>query len=40
MNAPHPPSVALLYPGDRAARERSDRAESRFKGLFDAFAAA
>ena len=40
MNAPHPPSVALLYPGDRAARERSDPAESRFKGLFDAFAAA
>jgi hypothetical protein len=32
--------VALLYPGDRAARQRSDPAESRFKALFDAFAAA
>jgi hypothetical protein len=32
--------VALLYPGDRAARERSDPAESRFEALFDAFAAA
>ncbi|WP_240980441.1 Cj0069 family protein [Ramlibacter agri] len=34
------PPVALLYPGDRAARERSDPAESRFAPLFDAFAAA
>jgi hypothetical protein len=33
-------SVALLYPGDRAARERSDPAESRFAALFAAFAAA
>jgi hypothetical protein len=32
--------VALLYPGDRAARERSDPAASRFKALFDAFASA
>ncbi|MDB5957725.1 Cj0069 family protein [Ramlibacter sp.] len=34
------PSVALLYPGDRALRDRSDPAESRFAPLFDAFAAA
>lgn len=33
-------SVALLYPGDRAARGRADPAESRFAALFDAFAAA
>jgi hypothetical protein len=33
-------SVALLYPGDRAMRDRSDPAESRFAALFDAFAAA
>jgi hypothetical protein len=33
-------SVALLYPGDRAARERSDPTESRFSALFEAFAAA
>ncbi|MBG9390570.1 Cj0069 family protein [Caenimonas sp. DR4.4] len=32
--------VALLYPGDRAARNRCDPAESRFAALFDAFAAA
>jgi hypothetical protein len=34
------PRLALLYPGDRAARQRSDPAESRFAALFDAFAAA
>ena len=34
------PAVALLYPGDRAARDRSDPAESRFAALFEAFAAA
>jgi hypothetical protein len=34
------PSVALLYPGDRAMRDRSDPAESRFAALFDAFASA
>lgn len=34
------PSVALLYPGDRAMRDRSDPAESRFAALFDAFARA
>lgn len=34
------PSVALLYPGDRAMRDRRDPAESRFTALFDAFCAA
>jgi hypothetical protein len=34
------PSVALLYPGDRAMRDRADPAESRFAPLFDALAAA
>ncbi len=33
-------SVALLYPGDRAARDRADPGESRFAALFTAFAAA
>lgn len=33
-------SIALLYPGDRAMRERADPAESRFAALFDAFATA
>jgi hypothetical protein len=33
-------TVALLYPGDRALRDRSDPAESRFAPLFEAFAAA
>lgn len=32
--------VALLYPGDRQARERSDPAESRFAALFEALATA
>jgi hypothetical protein len=32
--------VALLYPGDRAARDRADAAESRFAALFSAFSAA
>ena len=32
--------LAILYPGDRAARDRSSPAESRFASLFDAFAAA
>lgn len=32
--------MALLYPGDREARDRSDPAASRFAALFDAFAAA
>lgn len=30
------PHVALLYPGDRAMRDRSDPAESRFNSLFQA----
>jgi ATP phosphoribosyltransferase regulatory subunit HisZ len=33
-------SVALLYPGDRAARDRADPAASRFSALFEALAAA
>lgn len=33
-------TLALLYPGDRAARQRSDPSKSRFAMLFDAFAAA
>jgi hypothetical protein len=33
-------AVALLYPGDRAMRDRADPAESRFAALFDALAAA
>src|SRR3954447_15081869 len=37
MPPPRPLSVALLYPGDRAARDRADPAESRFAALFDAF---
>jgi hypothetical protein len=32
--------IALLYPGDRAMRERADPRESRFAALFDALAAA
>jgi hypothetical protein len=32
--------VALLYPGDRAMRDRADPRESRFAALFDALAAA
>ena len=36
----HPSPVALLYPGDRAMRDRSDPSESRFAALFDAFASA
>ena len=32
------PRLAILYPGDRSARDRSDPAESRFLRLFDAFA--
>ncbi len=34
------PSVALLYPGDRAMRDRAEPAESRFAALFEAFARA
>jgi hypothetical protein len=35
----HHPTLALLYPGDREARKRSDPAESRFAMLFEAFRA-
>lgn len=34
------PTIALLYPGDRAMRDRADPAESRFVALFEAFSAA
>ncbi len=40
MTRPASPSVALLYPGDRAAREGADPAASRFAALFAAFSAA
>ena len=39
MVTPRSPSLALLYPGNRAARDRADAAESRFSALFDAFRA-
>lgn len=38
--SPFATQVALLYPGDRAMRDGADPAESRFAGLFEAFAAA
>ena len=34
------PRLAILYPGDRAARDRSNPAESRFASLLKAFSAA
>jgi hypothetical protein len=40
MTAAPTPKVALLYPGDRAARDRADPAASRFAALFEAFGAA
>ncbi|HEX6017297.1 MAG TPA: Cj0069 family protein [Burkholderiaceae bacterium] len=40
MNTRQGPSLALLYPGDRAARDRADPAESRFAALFEACQAA
>lgn len=40
MAAEHPPTLALLYPGDHGARQRNDPGESRFAMLFEAFAAA
>lgn len=40
MPNPQSPSIALLYPGDRAARDRADPTQSRFAALFEAFAAA
>lgn len=38
MNPSIRPKVALLYPGDRAMRDRADPNESRFAALFAAFA--
>jgi len=32
------PRVAILYPGDRLARDRANPAESRFLPLFETFA--
>ena len=40
MSVTSRPRLAILYPGDRAARDRSDPAESRFARLFAAFSAA
>ncbi|MFO1338493.1 MAG: Cj0069 family protein [Burkholderiaceae bacterium] len=40
MTRPPSNTVALLYPGDRAMRDRADPAESRFAALFAAFSAA
>lgn len=40
MSASPAPKVALLYPGDRAGRDRADPAASRFAALFEALAAA
>lgn len=40
MDAQPAVRVALLYPGDRAMRDRADPAESRFAALFEAFRAA
>jgi hypothetical protein len=37
MAASARPRIALLYPGDRAMRDRADPAESRFAALFAAF---
>lgn len=37
MNQNLAPSLGLLYPGDRATRDRSDPTESRFAPLFEAF---
>lgn len=40
MPARRAPTLALLYPGDRAMRDRADPAQSRFAALFEALAAA
>ena len=40
MTGAPPVKVALLYPGDRATRDRADPAASRFAALFEALAAA
>ena len=39
MNIPRTTRLAILVPGDRAARDRADPAASRFANLFAAFAA-
>ena len=39
MSVTHRPRLAILYPGDRSARDRSDPVESRFARLFEAFSA-
>jgi hypothetical protein len=39
-SAPHGLRLAILYPGDRAARTRAAPGESRFAALFEAFEAA
>lgn len=40
MNADTPLRLAILYPGDRPARDRADPTQSRFLKVFDAFAEA
>jgi hypothetical protein len=40
MTIKRAPKLALLYPGDRAARDRPDPAASRFAALFQAFESA
>lgn len=40
MSKDRRPRLAILYPGDRAARDRAEPAESRFLKLFTAFAGA
>lgn len=40
MNIDARPRLAILYPGDRAARDRADPAASRFVTLFEAFESA
>jgi predicted transcriptional regulator len=40
MGSPASQRVALLYPGDREARDRVDPTASRFAALFEAFVAA
>jgi hypothetical protein len=37
MTVGNPPRLAILYPGDRALRDRAHVAESRFPALFQAF---
>jgi hypothetical protein len=37
MSIDRPPRLAIVYPGDRAARDRANPVESRFRALFEAF---